>query len=135
MDMLEKFLVVARDAAPFMSTTTNLHRKEKEAHSVQTRGNAQRLLMGSRACVWTGKKSCPLGRTSLMALCLVRTQIVPRIFRIQILRIQILRIQILVSIPTPALIPTKTDEHQMVARFSSHCMSFEANTRSRVPIL
>ena len=45
-----------------------------------------------------------------MALCLVRTQVVP-----QILRIQIFEVQILVQIPTPAPIQTKTDEHQMVA--------------------
>ena len=40
-----------------------------------------------------------------MALCLVRTQIVPQI--------QILQVQILVQILTPALILTKT-QHQMV---------------------
>ena len=45
-----------------------------------------------------------------MALCLVWTQIVP-----QVLRIHMHQVQIVVSIPTPALIRTKADEHQMVA--------------------
>ena len=70
----------------------------------------------------THRALCPRCAKSL---CLVRTQIVP-----QILRIQILQVQVLVQIPTPALIPT--DEHKMVAPVFVflHRMSFGAKPQA-----
>ena len=65
--MLEKLLVVARDAAPFYEynyqSVVEECRKNGGAQicdqSVQTKGNGQRLIMG-RVWMRTSRKWCPL---------------------------------------------------------------------------
>ena len=66
MDTLEKLLVMAR-AAPFCEFNcqpVEEYRKKGGTQicdqSVQTRGNSKRVLMGSRAWIWTLKKWCSL---------------------------------------------------------------------------
>ena len=64
MDMLENLLVVAHDAASFhdynCQPAVEECRKKGGAQicdrRVQTRGNCERVLMGSRVWIWTLKK-------------------------------------------------------------------------------
>ena len=68
MDMLEKLLVEARDAAPFYEYNYQPAVEETEKtggaqirdQSVKTRGKGEKVLMGSRVWIWTLKKWCSL---------------------------------------------------------------------------
>ena len=139
--MLEKLMVVACGGTPFyQSKYQPVLEKCREKKRRQANLRSEGADNGKWRTGVDGEQSVdmdmevvvsPVKDKSLMALRLVRTQMVP-----QILWIQMLQIQILVSIPTPALIQPDTDEHPHGCA-AVHCIACHLGPtpRRRAPIV